>query len=150
MDLREYLKNNVVYLDGAMGTVLQRNGLKAGELPERWNIEHPEIVRSIHRAYFDAGSNIVNTNTFGANILKFSAEELEIFTEMMERVAANAKECTRKMQIEEDGATLHPYLKDSLRPLQESGSLRRTLHHRSPSNKAVVFRLLHNHFQNIA
>ena len=77
MNIKEFLKNNIVFLDGGMGTLLQGRGLAAGELPERWNLEHPEVIVDIHRAYFDAGSNIVNTNTFGANILKFSAEELD-------------------------------------------------------------------------
>lgn len=77
MKITEFLKNNIVYLDGGMGTLLQERGLRPGELPERWNIEHHEVIVDIHRAYFDAGSNIVNTNTFGANILKFSAEELD-------------------------------------------------------------------------
>ncbi|MBQ4140216.1 MAG: homocysteine S-methyltransferase family protein [Clostridia bacterium] len=77
MNIIDFLKNNIVFLDGGMGTLLQGRGLAAGELPERWNIEHPEVIVDIHRAYFDAGSNIVNTNTFGANILKFSAEELD-------------------------------------------------------------------------
>ncbi len=77
MNFREYLKNNIVYLDGGMGTILQSRGLKAGEHPERWNITHPEIITDIHKAYFDAGSNVVCTNTFGANSLKFSEEELE-------------------------------------------------------------------------
>lgn len=77
MNITEFLKNNIVFLDGGMGTLLQERGLAAGELPERWNLEHPEVIVDIHRAYFDAGSNIVNTNTFGANILKFSAEELD-------------------------------------------------------------------------
>ena len=77
MKITEYLKNNVVYLDGGMGTLLQARGLPIGELPERWNISHPEIVREIHGAYYDAGSNIVSTNTFGANSLKFSSDELD-------------------------------------------------------------------------
>ena len=77
MNVLNYLKENIVYLDGGMGTLLQSEGLRAGELPERWNLSHAEVIRSIHRAYFEAGSNIVSTNTFGANRLKFSAEELD-------------------------------------------------------------------------
>lgn len=77
MNFREYLKNNIVYLDGGFGTLLQAQGLKPGEHPERWNVSHPEVVESIHKAYFDAGSNVVCTNTFGANTLKFSFEELD-------------------------------------------------------------------------
>ncbi len=77
MEFLDFLKSNIVYLDGGMGTLLQARGLKPGELPEKWNISHPEVIVDIHRAYFDAGSNVVCTNTFGANILKFSEDVLE-------------------------------------------------------------------------
>lgn len=77
MQFREFFKNNNVYLDGGMGTLLQANGLKPGEYPERWNVTHPEVITKIHKDYYDAGSNVVSTNTFGANLLKFDAEELE-------------------------------------------------------------------------
>lgn len=76
MDLREYLKQNIVILDGGMGTLLQARGLQAGEQPERWNMTHPEEIVAIHRAYYESGSNIVNTNTFGANLLHYSEKEL--------------------------------------------------------------------------
>ncbi len=88
MNVLNYLKENIVYLDGGMGTLLQSEGLRAGELPERWNLSHPEVIRRIHRAYFEAGSNIVSTNTFGANRLKFSAEELD---EIVSAAVANAR-----------------------------------------------------------
>ena len=78
MNIKDYLKDNFLYLDGGMGTLLQKEGLLPGEMPERWNITHPEIITKIHRDYFDAGSNVVNTNTFGANLLKFSPAELEV------------------------------------------------------------------------
>lgn len=77
MDIRDFMKNNIVYLDGGMGTLLQKSGLMPGELPERWNISHPEVIRDIHKSYYDSGSNVVNTNTFGANSLKFSRSELD-------------------------------------------------------------------------
>ena len=77
MSFKEFLKENLVLLDGGMGTLLQAKGLKAGEHPEKWNISHPEVITEIHKSYFDAGSNVVSTNTFGANILKFSPDELE-------------------------------------------------------------------------
>lgn len=77
MNFREYLKHNIVYLDGGMGTLLQAKGLKPGEHPEHWNLSHPEAITEIHKAYYDAGSTVVSTNTFGANVLKFGAEELE-------------------------------------------------------------------------
>ena len=59
-----------VILDGAMGTMLQRSGMKPGTIPETLNITNPETVAAIHRAYFRAGSRIVYANTFGANSLK--------------------------------------------------------------------------------
>jgi len=77
MKVLEYLKNNILYLDGGMGTLLQAKGLAVGELPERWNVDFPEKVIGIHKDYFDAGSNVVSANTFGANLLKFDSEELE-------------------------------------------------------------------------
>ena len=88
MNIKEYLKDNFIYLDGGMGTLLQKEGLLPGELPERWNISHPDIITKIHRSYYDAGSNVVNTNTFGANLLKFSPEELD---EIVRAAVANAK-----------------------------------------------------------
>ena len=77
MNFTEFLKANNVCLDGGMGTLLQNQGLKPGEKPEVWNITHPDIIIDIHRQYFDAGSNVVCTNTFGANLLKFNKDELE-------------------------------------------------------------------------
>ncbi|MBQ4090887.1 MAG: homocysteine S-methyltransferase family protein [Clostridia bacterium] len=77
MKILDYLKHNRIYLDGGMGTLLQQRGLSSGELPEVWNISHPHTIVDIHRAYYDAGSNVVSTNTFGANGLKFSHRELE-------------------------------------------------------------------------
>lgn len=77
MKITEYIKNNTLYLDGGTGTLLQAAGLPVGELPERWNITHPETVTAVHRAYYDTGSNVVSANTFGANSLKFSERELE-------------------------------------------------------------------------
>ncbi len=88
MKILDYLKKNILVLDGGMGTLLQSAGLSAGELPERWNLSHPEVIRKIHRDYFDAGSNVVSTNTFGANILKFSPDELD---EIVRSAVENAK-----------------------------------------------------------
>jgi len=116
MKIIEYLKNNIVYLDGGMGTLLQARGLRPGELPERWNISHPDAVREIHREYFDAGSNIVNANTFGANILKFSHEELdEIIGAALKNVRDAAAESSGKqskwvaLDIGPTGRMLKPY-----------------------------------------
>lgn len=67
----EQLGKELLFFDGGMGTLLQEKGLKPGELPETWNLNHPEEIIGIHQAYIEAGSNIVLTNTFGANALKF-------------------------------------------------------------------------------
>lgn len=67
MDFKKLLEKNFIVLDGAMGTMLQKRGLKTGEIPELLNITHPEILRDIHRGYVEAGSDIIYANTFGAN-----------------------------------------------------------------------------------
>ncbi len=93
MNVKEYLKDNILYLDGGMGTLLQAEGLEAGEKPELWNLSRPEIITEIHKNYYDAGSNVVSTNTFGANCLKFSSEELE---SIIASAVENAKAAKRQ------------------------------------------------------
>ncbi len=66
----EKLGKETVLFDGGMGTQLQARGLKGGELPEMWNLEHPEIVEELQKAYVEAGCDILKTNTFGGNALK--------------------------------------------------------------------------------
>ena len=116
MNISEYLKEHIVYLDGGTGTLLQSEGLLPGEEPERWNITHPEKIEGIARAYYDAGSNIVCTNTFGANILKFSEEELQNIIENAVKIARRAKESSKGKQekfialdIGPTGKLLKPY-----------------------------------------
>lgn len=92
MNIRDFIKNNIVYLDGGLGTLLQKSGLQPGELPERWNISHPEVIKEIHKSYYDSGSNIVNTNTFGANSLKFGTDEL---SEIIYHAVKNADEARK-------------------------------------------------------
>lgn len=74
MNIRNALKHDFLIYDGGMGSMLQAAGLPAGELPEKWNLSHPDTVIGIHKAYYEAGADIVCTNTFGANLLKFPAE----------------------------------------------------------------------------
>ncbi|MBO5248520.1 MAG: homocysteine S-methyltransferase family protein [Clostridia bacterium] len=81
MDVRTYLKDRVLFLDGGTGTLLQRAGLAPSQRPEEWNLTHKDEVKAIARAYYDGGSNVVCTNTFGANSLHFEREKLtEIIT----------------------------------------------------------------------
>lgn len=76
--LLERLGKEHLFFDGGMGTLLQAEGLQPGELPETWNIERKETIRKIHQSYFEAGSDIVLTNTFGANALKFHDENCSL------------------------------------------------------------------------
>ncbi len=69
------LARGPLLFDGAAGTFLQARGLAPGELPETWNLSHPDRIREMHRAYAEAGCDILTANTFGANSLKFSEEE---------------------------------------------------------------------------
>ena len=71
MRILEEMKARRLFCDGGMGSLLQAQGLKAGELPELWNLTHPEVLRDIHRQYLAAGADIMTTNTFGANRLKY-------------------------------------------------------------------------------
>ena len=72
--LGDLLGKELLFFDGGTGTVLQGMGLKPGELPETWNIKYPDRIVQLYYNYFAAGSNIVNTNTFGAFITKFPLE----------------------------------------------------------------------------
>ena len=76
--LLERLGKELLFFDGGMGTLLQAEGLQPGEIPETWNIERKETIRKIHQSYFEAGSDIVLTNTFGANALKFHDENCSL------------------------------------------------------------------------
>ena len=68
--LKNLLGKQLLFFDGGMGTMLQKNGLGAGELPELFNLTKPELIRSIHEQYLEAGSHFITANTFGANPLK--------------------------------------------------------------------------------
>ena len=87
-----------LYFDGAMGTMLQQSGLKLGELPEVFNITHPEIIENIHRAYLAAGSHFITTNTFGANGYKFKNTQYSV-SEIIEAAVDVAKRAQRDYQI---------------------------------------------------
>ena len=90
MNIRERLGKELLFVDGGMGTLLQAEGLAPGELPETWNIEHPEKVEAIHRRYYEAGSDVVLANTFGANVCKFHDDRYTV-EEVIRAGIANAK-----------------------------------------------------------
>jgi 5-methyltetrahydrofolate--homocysteine methyltransferase len=76
--LIEFLENQPLVLgDGAMGTMLHAAGLPSGTAPELWNVTHPEVVRGIYRAYVDAGSQVIETNTFGGTRYRLARHGLE-------------------------------------------------------------------------
>lgn len=97
MTVKELLQSNILF-DGGTGTLLQAAGLPLGELPERWNVTHADVVEKIHRDYFDAGSHIVCTNTFGANGLKFTDGELEEIISAAVENAKRAREASKATQ----------------------------------------------------
>lgn len=70
-------QGHLLVADGAAGTLLMASGLPSGTPPDLWNVENPEAVISLHRAYVEAGSQIILTNTFGANRLKLQKSGLE-------------------------------------------------------------------------
>ena len=69
-ELLERLKDGILLLDGAIGTMLMERGMKGGETPETWVLDHPGDVASVHKAFFDAGADIVITNTLGGTSIK--------------------------------------------------------------------------------
>ncbi len=116
MKITEYIKDNILFLDGGLGTLLQAHGMAAGELSESWNLTHPDVVTGIHRDYYDAGSNVVCANTFGANSLKYPDDELEkIICAAIQNVKAarDSSSGTQKKWIALDigstGRMLRPY-----------------------------------------
>ena len=94
MTFKEKFGKEILFFDGAMGTMLQKNGLKTGELPENMNITHPDVLLKIHKEYLDAGCNVITTNTFGANSLKFNNVE-EIITSAVSLAKKSAEDYDR-------------------------------------------------------
>jgi 5-methyltetrahydrofolate--homocysteine methyltransferase len=77
-----------IMADGAMGTVLFGQGLEFGDPPEVWNLEHPDVIRRVHRGYLGAGSSILLTNTFGGNRFRLALHGLEARVDELNRTAA--------------------------------------------------------------
>ena len=96
--IRKRLGKELLFFDGGMGTLLQEKGLAPGELPETWNITHPEIITEIHRAYIEAGSDIVLTNTFGANALKFHNSDYDL-PDIVRAAVSHVKEAAQTAAV---------------------------------------------------
>ncbi len=102
MDIRTEIRKRRLYFDGGTGTILQAMGLAPGELPETWNLTHPENVIALHAGYLEAGSDIINANTFGANRLKYPDDLEAIVTAAVE----HAKEARRRTGREDAFITI--------------------------------------------
>ncbi|MBU5591568.1 homocysteine S-methyltransferase family protein [Clostridium sp. MSJ-4] len=98
MELKRYLEKNFLIFDGAMGTILQSLGLKAGELPEILNIKEPEKVIEVHKRYINAGSKVITTNTFGANELKLKDTGFKVEA-VISTAVSNAKEAIKNEEV---------------------------------------------------
>lgn len=89
-DFRKQLDKDYIILDGAMGTMLQKSGMKMGEIPEVWSVTHPETLIDIHSQYLKAGADVVYANTFGANGYKLEGSGYSV-KELVEAAIANAR-----------------------------------------------------------
>lgn len=116
MNLLQKIEQGFVFFDGGMGTLLQDMGLQAGELPETWNVLHPDRITQLHLDYLNAGSDILTTNTFGANRLKYHGD-CSVDT-VIRAAIANAKEAISRcgkpdkyvaLDIGPTGKLLAPY-----------------------------------------
>ena len=116
MKITELIKQRTVYFDGGYGTILQEMGLAPGEACEVWNITKPDKITALHRAYIDAGADIIKTNTFGANPLKFpegTQYSYDILIEAAVNIAKEAigtqnRECYIAFDIGPTGKLLKP------------------------------------------
>lgn len=86
------MKERRIFCDGGMGSMLQERGLVTGELPEHWNLSHRKVLKEIHKEYLDAGADLITTNTFGANRLKYKENLEDIVTAAVE----NARDAIRE------------------------------------------------------
>jgi len=91
MNILDKIKSGFTYFDGGCGTILQANGLMPGELPETWNVLRPEVIRKMHHDYLRSGVNILKTNTFGANCLKFGDEGEHSLENLIKAAIENAR-----------------------------------------------------------
>ena len=115
MLFKDLLGKKTLFFDGAMGTMLQAAGLKPGELPELWNFTHADAVEKIHAAYLNAGADIIKTNTFGANRLKFAGTDIKTADVVTQAVKIAQKACADKpgsfvaLDLGPTGKLLAPY-----------------------------------------
>ena len=119
-------KNRVVLFDGGMGSTIVSLGLPEGECPESWNLTRPEAIRGIHRKNLEAGADVIQTNTFGANRLRLASFG---YGDQVEGINARAVQIAKKVCPEDKfvagdigpcGVFLKPVGKASIEQLEES------------------------------
>ena len=115
MNFKEQLGKKLLFFDGAMGTMLQQQGLQSGEIPEIWNATKEDVIVNIHKSYLEAGCNIVKANTFGINPFKmegtgYTCEELvQKGIRLVKRaIAETGKEAYTALDIGSLGKLLEP------------------------------------------
>ena len=112
MTIREEIGKRILFFDGGMGTLLQEQGLQAGELPETWNLKNPEPIIQIHKAYLAAGADIILANTFGATRFKYGEDLEKIVTagvaNAKKAVAESGKKAYVALDIGSTGKLLKP------------------------------------------
>lgn len=113
MDIKEYIKNNILIFDGAMGTMLQQKGLKMGENTELYGFKNPDKLMDIHKLYLEAGANVITTNTFGANELK-----LDKLGYTVEEIVDNAVNIAKKA-IEKSDKSKQRFIALDIGPIGE-------------------------------
>ncbi len=96
--IKDRLGKSLLFFDGGMGTLLQERGLQAGELPEEWNLEQADELVEIHRQYMEAGSDIVLTNTFGANRFKFHSQKYTL-KEIVQSAVKNVRKAAEAGEL---------------------------------------------------
>lgn len=116
MKLLEAIRSGRLFFDGGMGSMLQAAGLPDGMLPDVWSVENPEAVRAVHRAYLEAGSRILTTNTFGTNAQKLAPYGLtarQVMSAAVENARAAIRDAGTEAYVAADlgptGKLLKPY-----------------------------------------
>jgi 5-methyltetrahydrofolate--homocysteine methyltransferase len=119
-------KKRVVLFDGGMGSTLVSLGLSEGECPESWNLSHSEVIRDIHQKFLEAGADVIETNTFGANRLRLASFGYEDQVEEInvKAVGIAKKACPEDKFVAGDigpsGGFLKPLGEFSIEELEES------------------------------
>ena len=115
--ITDLTEKEFMVLDGAMGTFLQEQGLSPADLPEEWNLSHPDIIVHIHRAYLDAGAQIIETNSFGGTSLKLQAKGKAHLAQLVNQEAVRlAREALNAFIKESKGFEDPRYIGGSIGP----------------------------------